>query len=110
MSASCAATPAGRPSVGSVSRASAMSRIPYLLGRAQLRLRAPDAKAMAYRGCDRAYIADPSTSSSGCTSVNVESRVSTPLSGAGDPWTVAGRTFTSRLIVGTGKYRDFEQN
>jgi thiazole synthase len=27
-----------------------------------------------------------------------------------DGWTVAGRTFTSRLIVGTGKYRDFEQN
>jgi thiazole synthase len=27
-----------------------------------------------------------------------------------DSWTVAGRTFHSRLIVGTGKYRDFEQN
>ena len=27
-----------------------------------------------------------------------------------DSWTVAGRTFTSRLIVGTGKYKDFEQN
>lgn len=27
-----------------------------------------------------------------------------------DPWTVAGRTFTSRLIVGTGKYKNFEQN
>ena len=27
-----------------------------------------------------------------------------------DHWTVAGRTFTSRLIVGTGKYKDFEQN
>ena len=27
-----------------------------------------------------------------------------------DQWSVAGRTFTSRLIVGTGKYRDFEQN
>ena len=27
-----------------------------------------------------------------------------------DTWTVAGRTFTSRLIVGTGKYRDFAQN
>ena len=25
-------------------------------------------------------------------------------------WTVAGRTFTSRLIVGTGKYKDFAQN
>jgi thiazole synthase len=29
---------------------------------------------------------------------------------ATDTWTVAGRTFTSRLIVGTGKYRDFAQN
>ena len=27
-----------------------------------------------------------------------------------DTWTVAGRTFTSRLIVGTGKYKTFEQN
>jgi len=27
-----------------------------------------------------------------------------------DRWTVAGRTFRSRLIVGTGKYRDFAQN
>lgn len=28
----------------------------------------------------------------------------------GDSWTVAGRTFHSRLIVGTGKYKDFAQN
>ena len=27
-----------------------------------------------------------------------------------DTWEVAGRTFKSRLIVGTGKYKDFEQN
>ncbi len=27
-----------------------------------------------------------------------------------DSWSVAGKTFTSRLIVGTGKYKDFEQN
>lgn len=27
-----------------------------------------------------------------------------------DGWTVAGRSFRSRLIVGTGKYRDFAQN
>ncbi|GAA4047525.1 sulfur carrier protein ThiS [Parerythrobacter jejuensis] len=27
-----------------------------------------------------------------------------------DTWSVAGRTFSSRLIVGTGKYKDFEQN
>ena len=29
---------------------------------------------------------------------------------ADDSWTVAGRSFRSRLIVGTGKYKDFEQN
>jgi thiazole synthase len=29
---------------------------------------------------------------------------------AADSWQVAGRTFTSRLIVGTGKYKSFEQN
>jgi thiazole synthase len=29
---------------------------------------------------------------------------------AEDSWSVAGRTFRSRLIVGTGKYRDFAQN
>ena len=28
----------------------------------------------------------------------------------GDSWSVAGRTFTSRLIVGTGKYKDYAQN
>jgi len=27
-----------------------------------------------------------------------------------DTWTVAGRTFHSRLIVGTGKYKDYAQN
>ena len=27
-----------------------------------------------------------------------------------DGWTVAGRTFRSRLIIGTGKYRDYAQN
>jgi thiazole synthase len=27
-----------------------------------------------------------------------------------DSWSVAGQTFHSRLIVGTGKYKDFEQN
>lgn len=29
---------------------------------------------------------------------------------AADSWTVAGRTFNSRLIVGTGKYKSLEQN
>ena len=28
---------------------------------------------------------------------------------AGDTWTVAGRSFRSRLVVGTGKYKDFQQ-
>jgi thiazole synthase len=32
------------------------------------------------------------------------------LAPAEDTWTVAGRTFRSRLIVGTGKYKDFAQN
>src|SRR6187549_4027279 len=27
-----------------------------------------------------------------------------------DVWSVAGRTFRSRLIVGTGKYKDYAQN
>ncbi|QLC24705.1 sulfur carrier protein ThiS [Parasphingopyxis algicola] len=27
-----------------------------------------------------------------------------------DSWSVAGQSFTSRLIVGTGKYKDFEEN
>ena len=27
-----------------------------------------------------------------------------------DSWTVAGRTFSSRLIVGTGKYKSFDEN
>ncbi|TPE64600.1 sulfur carrier protein ThiS [Sandaracinobacter neustonicus] len=30
--------------------------------------------------------------------------------GQDDSWTVAGRTFNSRLIVGTGKYKDYAQN
>jgi thiazole synthase len=30
--------------------------------------------------------------------------------GSDDSWEVAGRRFTSRLIVGTGKYKDFAQN
>ncbi len=32
------------------------------------------------------------------------------VGGGDDSWTVAGKTFRSRLIVGTGKYKDFEQN
>ncbi|TAJ84950.1 thiazole synthase, partial [bacterium] len=29
---------------------------------------------------------------------------------APETWSVAGRTFNSRLIVGTGKYADYAQN
>jgi len=32
------------------------------------------------------------------------------VAGDDDSWSVAGRTFRSRLIVGTGKYKDFAQN
>src|SRR3954463_6738947 len=32
------------------------------------------------------------------------------ISADADAWQVAGCTFASRLIVGTGKYRDFAQN
>jgi thiazole synthase len=41
--------------------------------------------------------------------VNAEGRIETADRDA-DSWTVAGRSFASRLIVGTGKYRDFAQN
>ncbi|WP_306300118.1 sulfur carrier protein ThiS [Erythrobacter sp. LQ02-29] len=33
-----------------------------------------------------------------------------PPAGQDDSWSVAGHTFRSRLIVGTGKYKDFAQN
>ena len=36
--------------------------------------------------------------------------MSTSEAGADDSWTVAGRTFHSRLIIGTGKYKDYAQN
>ncbi len=32
------------------------------------------------------------------------------VAAAADRWTVAGRSFSSRLIVGTGKYKDYAQN
>ena len=32
------------------------------------------------------------------------------LANVEDTWTVAGRTFRSRLIVGTGKYKDYALN
>ena len=34
----------------------------------------------------------------------------TDTSQTNDTWTVAGRTFSSRLIVGTGKYKDYAVN
>ncbi len=60
-------------------------------------------------GSGRAYIADPQSIERN-PKVNAESRIATSAEAADDSWTVAGRTFTSRLIVGTGKYRDFAQN
>jgi thiazole synthase len=30
--------------------------------------------------------------------------------GSADTWTVAGKTYNSRLIIGTGKYKDYAQN
>jgi len=33
-----------------------------------------------------------------------------PATRAADSWEVAGRRFTSRLIIGTGKYKDYETN
>jgi thiazole synthase len=36
--------------------------------------------------------------------------VNAPQSINEDNWTVAGRTFTSRLIIGTGKYKSLEEN
>jgi len=42
--------------------------------------------------------------------VNREGPGAAPTAAVEDSWTVAGRTFRSRLIVGTGKYRDFAQN
>jgi thiazole synthase len=32
------------------------------------------------------------------------------MTGQNDTWSVAGRTFRSRLIIGTGKYRDYAEN
>ena len=45
---------------------------------------------------------------SSISSAGVE--MNAPPSVNADSWTVAGRTFTSRLIVGTGKYKSFEEN
>ena len=42
--------------------------------------------------------------------MNAESRLHSGNHQNDDGWSVAGRTFRSRLIVGTGKYKDFAQN
>ena len=52
-----------------------------------------------------AYIASPSHQA-GAAQVNAEGNSAT----ANDVWTVAGQIFRSRLIVGTGKYKSFEEN
>ncbi len=36
--------------------------------------------------------------------------IKTDVAASAETWTVAGRTFSSRLIVGTGKYKDYAQN
>jgi thiazole synthase len=41
--------------------------------------------------------------------VNVQTKLAEEIE-TDDSWSVAGRTFRSRLIVGTGKYRDYAQN
>ena len=41
--------------------------------------------------------------------MNVRTEISAAVE-ADDVWSVAGRTFRSRLIVGTGKYKDYAQN
>jgi thiazole synthase len=40
----------------------------------------------------------------------MKSCISLEAADVADNWTVAGRSFTSRLIVGTGKYKSFEEN
>ena len=41
--------------------------------------------------------------------MNVQADISAAVA-TDDTWSVAGRTFRSRLIVGTGKYKDYAQN
>ena len=38
-----------------------------------------------------------------------EAAVKAEETGARDSWSIAGQTYSSRLIVGTGKYKDFEE-
>ncbi len=41
--------------------------------------------------------------------MNVQTRIA-DAGAVEDSWTVAGRTFNSRLIIGTGKYKDYAEN
>lgn len=63
----------------------------------------------AYAGRANGYIA-AGHSLQRSKALNAESRIAAPESSDDDAWTVAGRKFRSRLIVGTGKYKSFEQN
>jgi thiazole synthase len=40
----------------------------------------------------------------------MDAQINTGDTAKTDTWTVAGRTFSSRLIIGTGKYKDYAQN
>ena len=42
--------------------------------------------------------------------MNVQAKIEPETATADETWSVAGRTFRSRLIVGTGKYKDYAQN
>jgi thiazole synthase len=62
----------------------------------------PDFERRAFPEFNQDYIGAFSPRTNGPERVTADS--------PNDCWTVAGRTFTSRLIVGTGKYKSFEQN
>jgi thiazole synthase len=68
-----------------------------------------DSEGEAYASRDNGYIAVPPPLQR-TKALQAESRIAAYRSSRHDSWTVAGRTFTSRLIVGTGKYKSFEQN
>jgi len=65
---------------------------------------------VAYADGEPDYSVTISLRTKDSTEVNAEGRIAAPVAEADDSWTVAGRRFTSRLIVGTGKYKSFEQN
>ena len=59
---------------------------------------------------DRDYIAVPPFHRADAERERRKPNCDAHRDGTDDSWTVAGRTFASRLIVGTGKYKNFEQN